>query len=82
MYVAIRHEISDSNAFWEKASSFVIPPDIKLLYSFPNQDGAKGNCLWEAESVAAVKKFVEGNLGQFSINEYYEVNPNNSIGIQ
>jgi len=81
MYIAVRHEISDPKSFWEKAVNLAIPSEIKLHSSFPNTDGSKGNCLWEADSIDQVKTLIESNLGDYSKNEYFEVNPKKSVGI-
>lgn len=81
MYIAVRHEISDPQSFWGKAAKFAIPPEIRLLSSFPNNDGSKGNCLWEADSIDQVESFIESNLGEYSKNEYFEVNTKSSVGI-
>ncbi len=81
MYVAIHHGITDPASFWEKAAQFELPAGMKLVYSLPNTEGTKGNCLWEAESIDAVRDFIEANLGDFSNNQYFEVDPNKSVGL-
>jgi hypothetical protein len=32
-----------------------------------------GTCIWEGESVAAVREVVEGSVGPWSNHEYYEM---------
>ena len=38
-----------------------------------NTDHTLGICIWEGESVDAVKEVVEGAVGAWANNEYYEM---------
>jgi hypothetical protein len=48
---------------------------------FPNIDRSIAVCLWEAESLQAVKDFLETHLGQISINDYFEVAVEDALGL-
>jgi hypothetical protein len=64
-----------------------IPEDIKLHSSLPNAAGARAVCLWEADSIAKVRAFIEEGiegvpgLGPFSNNEFFEVDPNHPLAM-
>jgi hypothetical protein len=73
MYILVQHTISDPATFWTKADSTTLPPDVKLHHTFPTPDGTRAACLWEAESVDAVRNLIEPLLGQASRNEYFAV---------
>lgn len=36
-------------------------------------DGGLGICIWEGESIDAVREVVEGAVGPWAANEYYEM---------
>ena len=73
MYVVVQHTISDPAVFWNSADPNNLPPDIKLHHTFPTADGTRAVCIWEAESVDAVREFLEPLLGRASRNEYFAV---------
>ena len=75
MYVAVQHRISDPESFWAKAQEITpkLPAGIQLHQCMPTKDGTRGICIWEGESVAKVRTFLEGHVSRFSDNEYFEV---------
>ena len=48
---------------------------------FPNADGTRAVCLWEADSVEAVQSLFDGTVDDVSRNEYYEVDAQNAKGL-
>jgi hypothetical protein len=83
MFVAVEHEISDPAAFWAKAQEIVpkLPSQVKLHHCFPTKNGSRGICLWEGESVSTVRNYLEAQVGQFSDNEYFEVENRDGISL-
>ena len=73
MYVLVQHTVSDPPVFWNTADPSNLPPNLKLHHTFPTPDGARAACIWEAESVDAVRTFLEPLLGKVSRNEYFAV---------
>lgn len=73
MYVVVQHTISEPGAFWNAADPTTLSPDVKLHHTFPTPDGTRAVCIWEAESVDAVRNVLEPRIGQFSRNEYFAV---------
>ena len=80
MYVLVHHEISDPTTFWQ-ADVSQLPPHLKLHHSFPTKDGSRATCLWEGDSVAAVRDFIERAVGRVSQNEYVEVENREGVGM-
>jgi hypothetical protein len=73
-YIVAIHDISDPERFWGAAdSSREFPPGIALHASYPRDDGARAVCLWEADSVGAVRDLIETAIGDASNNEFFEV---------
>jgi hypothetical protein len=84
MYVTVIHDIYDSEKFWEvvrSATSAGFPEGIALRSMYPSASGTRNICLWEADTVDAVRDLVESAVGEFSRNEYSEVNADNAIGL-
>ena len=73
MYVVVQHTISEPAAFWNAADPSTLSPDIKLHHTFPTPDGTRAVCIWEAESVDAVRNVLEPVIGRVSRNEYFKV---------
>jgi hypothetical protein len=73
-YIVAIHDIADPERFWSAADpSAEFPPGITLHGTYPRADGSKAVCLWEADSVDSVQQLVDGIVGDYSENEFYEV---------
>jgi hypothetical protein len=81
MHVVVIHSISDPDKFWSAAGAGELPEGVALHTSFPNDDGSRAVCLWEADSLDEVRQTVEGTVGDVSNNEYFEVNASNAQGL-
>ena len=73
MYVLIQHTISEPAAFWNAADPNTLSPNLKLHHTFPTPDGTRAVCIWEAESVDALRNLLEPVIGRVSRNEYFAV---------
>ena len=81
MYIVAIHTISNPEKFWTAAKTLAVPPHIKLHTVFPSTDGAKGVCLWQAESLGAMKQFLEPVTSGVASNEYLVVADANAVGL-
>ena len=83
MFVAVEHTIQDPEGFWGKAGEIVpnLPASVKLHQCFPNKSGTRGVCIWEGESVRAIQTYLDGQVGRFSSNDYFEVENKESIAL-
>ena len=83
MFVAVQHTIQDPEAFWGKAGEMVpnLPGHVKLHQCFPNKNGTRGICIWEGESVKAIQLYLDGQVGEFSSNDYFEIENKDSIAL-
>jgi hypothetical protein len=80
MYVVVNHRLRDAQKFFGAAKG-EIPAHLKLHAVFPGADGARATCLWQAESIDALKDFVEGQVGRFADNEFIEVDAAHALGL-
>lgn len=76
MFVAVIHRIHDPEGFQAaeaKALEAGLPTSVALPVHAATRDHRLGICIWEGESVAAVREVVEGVVGPYSNNEYSEM---------
>ncbi len=83
-YIVAIHDISDPDRFWAAADpSSEFPPGITLHATYPRGDGSRAVCLWEADSVDAVRGLIASATGDASRNEFFEVDTKhaNALGV-
>jgi hypothetical protein len=76
MHVGVIHRISDPGAFQDaehKALEAGLPEGFRLPVHAEAPDHSTAICIWEGPSVDAVRDLVESVVGQYSENEYVEV---------
>jgi hypothetical protein len=78
MYVVVQHQIKDQQAAFSRGEKLIksegAPAGARALQFYPAADGSAVTCLWEADSVDAIQKYVDSTLGDSSHNTCYEVN--------
>lgn len=75
MYILVQHTITDPSTAWNRAQQSIqsLPPRLKLHHSMPTPDGTHAVCIWEAESIPALREYLDPALGPSAKNEYFEV---------
>lgn len=83
MYIVVEHDISEPNTFWDGARAGManLPSGLKIHQVFPNSDGTRSVCLWEANSVEDVESFIEEAVGEVSSNTYFAVESEEAVGL-
>ena len=83
MYVLVHHDVSDPAGFWSNAQKGLanMPDHLVLHHTLSAKDGTRATCLWEAESVDAVRDFLEPLLGPTTKNEYREAENREGIAV-
>jgi hypothetical protein len=87
MHVVIRHHVSDS-AKWDRSVKNImsmiehhrLPSGFKPLQFLPSADGRNADCVWEAESLGALQKFIDRETTG-ARNEYFAVKDEAAIGL-
>ena len=76
MFVTVIHRIHDPKGFQEAEAKTLeagLPASVALPVHAATRDHRLGICIWEGESVAAVREVVEGVVGPYADNEYAEM---------
>jgi hypothetical protein len=82
MFVVVEHTITNPEAFFGLVSKVGgAPSGLKALQFFPSTSNDRAVCLWEANSLEAVKGFLEPLSAQSSRNTYYTVDSTKAMGI-
>jgi hypothetical protein len=88
MHIGIQHIVNDAQK-WEQGKQSVmskiegdtLPAGMKPLLFIPAANQKTAICVWEADSIDTVKKFIEREMGTAARNEYFEVDTKNAIGL-
>ncbi len=88
MIVAIHHNIADRKK-WEEATSKIVPmveegrlpQGLKALFYLPATDGRRADCVWEANSVEDLKRFLEPLTAPAARNEYIQIDAGQAMGL-
>ena len=79
MYIVAQHRIKDPARFWSLSPQGPGAPRLQAAY--PSHDKTKGVCLWEADSIDALRNFIDALVGDASENTYFEVNAGFAVGL-
>jgi hypothetical protein len=88
MYIGIHHTINDTKK-WEQGKQNVmskieggtLPAGMKPVFVIPAVNQMTTFCVWEADSLDTVKKFIDRETGAAARNEYFEVDTKNAMGL-
>ena len=82
MKVGVIHRISDPEGAQSQGQSlFEQHEGVQLLQFSPSEDFTAATCIWEAESVDAVRELVDPTLGDTSAQTYFAVNAEQAVGL-
>jgi hypothetical protein len=76
MFVTVIHRIKDPEGFVAaeaKALEGGLPAHVALPIHAATIDHKLGICIWEGASVDAVREVVEGAVGAWADNEYFDM---------
>jgi hypothetical protein len=87
MHIVINHQINDP-VKWDRSVKNImsmieqnrLPAGFRPLQYLPSADGRKADCLWQAESLTALQKFIERETSG-ARNEYFQVKEEAAIGL-
>jgi hypothetical protein len=82
MKVGVIHRISDPETAQSSGQPLFEPHEgLRLLQFCPSQDFSAATCIWEAESIDAVRGLVDPTLGAASEQTYFEVDAEQAVGV-
>jgi len=54
---------------------------IRLVCIFPNENMDQCTCVWEADSIETLDRYLKNKMGKASKNNFYKINEANAIGL-
>jgi hypothetical protein len=82
MFVVVEHTITNPDVFFRLAAKVgEAPSGIKALQFFPSVSKDRAICVWQANSVDALKGFLEPMSAQSSRNTYYAIDSSKAMGL-
>jgi hypothetical protein len=77
MYVVVQHHIKNAETALPRGQRLIsgtgAPERVQVLQFYPSQDLSEVTCLWEADSIESVQRWVDSTLGDSSENICYPV---------
>lgn len=88
MHVSVHHTITDPQQWAQITKNMTamveqgkLPQGLKGLMYLPATDGRKADCLWEAQSVDALRSFLDREIGTAARNDYFQINTEAAFGL-
>lgn len=83
MFVGIQHRIRNANAMLSRSEKLAenAPLGLQSRQFYLSKDRKFATCVWEADSVTAVRDYVDRTQGDSSDNTYFEVDAEASEGL-
>ena len=84
MQVVVQHRITDPERFFSADAQEVAenaPSGVQARQFFPSKDRSTAVCLWEGDSIDAVRGYVDSVTGDSSENTYFEVDTQVAMGL-
>jgi hypothetical protein len=84
MHIVVLHRITDPDKFFSMDAEEVAgggPPGVQGRQFFPSQDRSLATCLWQADSLDALRDYLDPATAGVSENTYFEVDTENAMGL-
>lgn len=83
MHVMVQHRVNDPEFFFADIPAVAgnAPAGVKAVQFCPSRDRTAAVCLWEADSIEAVKGYLNPLTGDTSDNTYFEVSAEHALGL-
>jgi hypothetical protein len=79
MYIVAQHRIKDAARFWSLSPQGPGAPRLQAAY--PSHDRTEGVCLWESDSIDALRDSLDPLVGDAAENTYFEVDVGFAVGL-
>ena len=85
MFISVNHKINNPGEFWASAQKSL--PELpvsgvhRIINVFPSTDNSQATCIWEADTIDALDKFLRSKVFDWSQETYFEINATNAMGL-
>lgn len=85
MIIVVNHKINNPESFWASAQeSLPKLPEAgvqRVLQVMPNEAMTEATCVWEAEDIDTLDKYLRNKVGDWSQERYHVVNTAQAMGL-
>lgn len=85
MYIVVQHDIADTEDFWASAQrNLPRLPEAgvkRVVNLFPSQDMNKCTCVWEADSIENLQRYLNEKLASSKADSLYQINEATAVGL-
>lgn len=84
MYFVVHHQVVDREKFLDTDPKDIggnAPPGVQVFHFLPARDASAADCLWEADSLDALRDYLDPATRGVSENTYFEVDSRLAMGI-
>lgn len=83
MYIIVQHRVKDPEFFFSDIPGVAenAPPGVHARQFCPSSDRSAAVCLWEADSIDAVRTYLDAATGDASENTYFQVSRQHAMGL-
>ena len=85
MFISVNHKINNPGEFWASAQKSL--PELpvsgvqRIINVFPSADNSQATCIWEADSIETLDKYLRSKVFDWSRETYFEINAANAMGL-
>ena len=84
MYAVVHHRVTDREKFRATDPQIIggnAPPRVRVCHFLPATDASAADCLWETESMEALRAYLDPATRGISENTYFEVDAASALGL-
>jgi hypothetical protein len=84
MYFVVHHRVIDREKFLETDPQNIAgnaPTGVQVYHFLPARDASAADCLWTAESLEALRDYLDPALRGICENTYFEVDSEAAMGL-
>lgn len=85
MFISVHHQINNPTEFWAAAQKSLpeLPqPGVKRICNvYPATNGSEATCIWEADSIETLDKYLRSKVKDWSKETYFEINATQAMGL-
>ena len=85
MFISVHHSINNPGEFWASAQKSL--PNLpeasvqRVCNVFPDTTMTQATCIWEADSIEALDKYLRSKVGNWSSETYFQIDTTHSMGL-
>ena len=85
MFISVHHQIDNPGQFWASAQKSLpelpVPGVKRICNVFPSNNMMEATCIWEADSIESLDKYLRSKVFDWSKETYFEIDAANAMGL-